>query len=164
MSQILKKLGIVVTSMWFSVYWRLGHAFCSLLRESSMWDGRVFFRVHFRTRFTFLYIFLLLAAIELCRIGRIMDPFNSHAFPPSLIPVLCGRNVSYWASVLLLSPCLHVSLGGCTRSLYSWEGASQLPALQNHWFFLKHPVLHWRVRMMKRNPLKRAASLALLSL
>lgn len=146
MSQILKKLEIV-TYMWFPGYWRLDHAYCSLPREHSMWDGRGFFRVHFTARFTFLYVFLLLAAIQVCRIGRIVDPFNSRAFPPSLIPFLCGRNVS----VLLLSPHLHVSLGGYTRSLYSWEGASQLP--QICWFFLKHPVLHWMVRMMKGNPL-----------
>lgn len=163
LSQILKKLE-VVTYMRFSDYWRLGHAFCSLPQESGMWDGRRFSRVHFRTRFTFLYIFLLLAAMEVCRIGRVMDLFNSHVFPPSLIPFPCGRNVSYWSSVLLLSPHLHVPLGGCTRSLYSWKGASQLPAPQNHWFLLKHTVLCWMVRMMERNLLKTAVSLALLSL
>lgn len=159
MSQILKKSEIVVACMWFSDYWRLGHAFWSLPWESSMWDGRVFLKVRFRIRFTFLYIFFLLAAMELCRIGRVMDLFNSHAFPFNLIPFLCHRTVSYWASVLLLSPRLRVSLGGCTRSWCSWGGASQLPAPQNHWFLLKHAVLCWMVRMMKRNPLKQQSPL-----
>lgn len=33
-----------------------------------------------------------------------MDPFNSHASPPNLIPFLCGRNVSHSTPALLLSP------------------------------------------------------------